>query len=71
MVGGLKSDNEDSRDVQDETVQNRYESTWGRQSEGELTPQDKPKKRRQRNLTTQDDSEYAPEYVALRVNPES
>lgn len=47
VVGGLKSDNEDSRDDQDETAQNRNESTRGRQSEGELTPQDKPKKRRQ------------------------
>ena len=63
---GLKSDNEDSGDDQDETVQSGDESSWSRKSKGKLTTHHKRKKRKgQRNPITRDDSKCAPGDVAL------
>ena len=67
---GLKSDNEDSGDDQDETAQSGDESSWSRESEGKLTTHHKRKKRRgQRNSIAQDDSKCAPGDVVLRASP--
>jgi len=68
---GLKSDDEDNRDDQDETAQCGDESGWSGESEGKLTPHHKRKKRSQRNPITQDDSKYAPGDVVLGANPRS
>jgi len=66
----LKSEDEDSGDDQYETAQSGEESSWSRKSEGKLTTYGERKKRRsRRNLTPQDDSEYAPGDVALMANP--
>ncbi|PWW80726.1 kinase-like protein [Tuber magnatum] len=65
---GLKSDDEDSGDDEDETAQNRDESIRIRKRENKLTAHDKPKKRGERNPITQDDT---PGEVTLRANPVS
>jgi len=65
----LESDDEDSGDDQDETAQNRDESSWSRKSEGQLTVHDERKNRRgQKNPIPQDDSEFAPGDAALGAN---
>ena len=69
---GLKSDNEDSGDDQDEMAQSGDESSWSRESEGKLATHHKRKKRRgQRNPTTQDYLKYAPGDIVLGANPRS
>ena len=66
---GLKSDDEDGGDDQDETTQSGDERTYNEESEGNPTTGDKPKKGRgQRNPITQDDSKCAPRGVALEAN---
>jgi len=66
---GLKSDDEDSGDDQDETAQSR-DTSWSRKSEGKLSTHDKKKKRRgQRNPITRDNPKCASGDVALGVNP--
>jgi len=67
---GLKSDDEDSGDDQDETTQIGDERTCNEESEGKLTTHHKGKKRRsRRNTRTQDDSKCAPGDVAFGANP--
>jgi len=67
---GLKSDDEDSEDDQDEAVQSGDESSWSSKGEDKLTTHDELKKRScQRNPITQDDSKYTPGDAALGANP--
>jgi len=67
---GLKSDDEDSGEDQDETVQSGDESSWSSKGEDKLTTHDERKRRRvRRNPITQDDSKYTPGDAALRANP--
>ena len=64
---GLESDDEDSGDDQSETTQNS-ESSWSRKSESKVTTHEERKnRRRQRNLTPQDASEFAPGDAALEA----
>ena len=67
---GLKSDNEDSGDDQDETAQSGDESSWSGESEGKLATHRKRKKKRgQRNPTTQGYLKYAPGDIVLGASP--
>ena len=68
---GLKSDEEDSGDDQDEMTQIGDERTCDEESEGKLTTTEKPGGRGQRNPITQDDSKCALGDVALEANPRS
>ena len=67
---GLESDNEDSGEDQDETVQSGDEIGWSRKREGELAVLNKRRKgNSQRNPIAQDNSKYASRDVGFWVNP--
>ena len=68
---GLKSDDEDGGDDQDETTQRGDERTCDEESEGKLTTTEKPRGRGQGNPIPQDDSKCALGDVTLEANPRS
>ena len=65
---GLKNDDEDSGDDQDETRQSGDERACDEESEGKLTTTEKLRRRVQRNPITQDDSKCTPGDVAFEAN---
>ena len=66
----LNNEDEDGGDDGYEIAQSGDESSWSRKSESKLITYGERKKRRgQRNLITQDCSEFAPGDVALGASP--
>jgi len=57
---GLKSDNEDSGDDQDETAQSEDERSWSREGEGKLTTHHKRKKERTKEIRLPKTTQSAP-----------